>query len=198
MRIYQHFSVVGFCNTYLLSTDTGNEAILIDPGHVDTELINLIESNNFTLKHILLTHRHKAHTAGVGTLMKIYNPTVYASSFASYDVPWKGISDYQVLHIAGLDVEVIHVPGHSLDSLAYKIDHALFTGDTLMSGRIGSTKGYREQALLLKSIQHRLMSLDENILLFPGHGTASKLRIERMYNRQLMELGTMVAHQTES
>lgn len=191
MRIYQHFSVVGFCNTYLIGSKVGSDAILIDPGHVDNELIHLIESNEFKLKHVLLTHRHKAHTAGLGTLVKIYNPTIYASSFSSYEYPVKAISDHQVLTMCDLDIEVIHVPGHSLDSLVFKIDHALFTGDTLMCGRVGSTEGYREQALLLQSIWKRLMSLDENILLFPGHGTASKLRIERMFNHQLLELGAM-------
>ncbi|MDT4761560.1 MBL fold metallo-hydrolase [Sphaerochaeta sp. PS] len=191
MRIYQHFSVVGFCNTYLIGSEKGSEAILIDPGHVDTELIHLIESNEFKLKHVLLTHRHQAHTAGLGTLMKIYNPTIYASAFSSYEYPVKPISDHQVLTLSELEVEVIHVPGHSLDSMVYKIDHALFTGDTLMCGRVGSTEGYREQALLLKSIWTRLMSLDENILLFPGHGTASKLRIERMFNHPLLELGAI-------
>ncbi len=191
MRIYQHFSVVGFCNTYLIGSKKGSDAILIDPGHVDNELIHLIESNEFKLKHVLLTHRHKAHTAGLGTLVKIYNPTIYASGFSSYEFPVKPISDHQVLSMCDLEVEVIHVPGHSLDSLVYKIDHALFTGDTLMCGRVGSTEGYREQALLLQSIWKRLMSLDENILLFPGHGTASKLRIERMFNHQLLELGAI-------
>jgi hydroxyacylglutathione hydrolase len=159
---------------------------------VDTELIHLIESNEFKLKHVLLTHRHKAHTAGLGTLVKIYNPTIYASSFSSYEYPVKAIIDHQVLNLCDLDIEVIHVPGHSLDSLVFKIDHALFTGDTLMCGRVGSTEGYREQALLLQSIWKRLMTLDENILLFPGHGTASKLRIERMFNHQLLELGAIV------
>ena len=192
MRIYQHFSVVGFCNTYLIGSKAGSDAILIDPGHVDTELIHLIESNEFKLKYVLLTHRHKAHTAGLGTLTKIYNPTIYASSFASYEYPVKALSDHQVLNLCDLEIEVIHVPGHSLDSLVYKIDHALFTGDTLMCGRVGSTEGYREQALLLQSIWKRLMTLDENILLFPGHGTASKLRIERMFNHQLLDLSATV------
>jgi len=191
LRIYQHFSVVGFCNTYLIGSKKGSDALLIDPGHVDNELIHLIESNEFKLKHVLLTHRHKAHTAGLGTLVKIYNPTIYASSFSSFEYPVKPISDHQVLCMCGLEVEVIHVPGHSLDSLVYKIDHALFTGDTLMCGRIGSTEGYREQALLLQSIRKRLMILDENFLLFPGHGTASKLRIERMFNHQLLTMGAL-------
>ncbi|MBG0766271.1 MAG: MBL fold metallo-hydrolase [Spirochaetaceae bacterium] len=189
MNIYQHFSVVGFCNTYLVAREKGSEALLIDPGHVDTELINMIETNRYTLKHVLLTHRHPSHSEGLGTLKKIYNVEVHASAFSSYEFLYHPIEDAEVLNLCGLKIEVIHVPGHSLDSMAYRIDHALFTGDTLLCGRIGSTPGYREQALLISSINQKLMKLDENILIFPGHGSASKLRIERMFNHDLLQLG---------
>jgi glyoxylase-like metal-dependent hydrolase (beta-lactamase superfamily II) len=189
VRIYQHFSIVGFCNTYLVAPDVGNEAMIIDPGHVDIELINLIESNHFDLKYILLTHRHASHTEGVKTLLKIYDPIIFASAISIYEYPVSVVRDEETLTLCTLPVEVIHVPGHSLDSIVYKIDHALFSGDTLQCGRIGSTPGYREKAVLIKSIHQRLMTLDENILLFPGHGTPSKLRIERMFNTELMKLG---------
>ncbi len=191
MNIYQHFSVIGFCNTYLVSSQAKSEALLIDPGHVDLELINLIEANGYKLKHVLLTHRHASHTEGLKTLRKIYDVEVYASAFSNYEFNYHGLEDHEILKICGLDIEIIHVPGHSLDSLVFLIDHALFTGDTLMCGRIGSTPGYREQALLITSIGQKLMTLDENILIFPGHGTASKLRIERMFNHDLLQLGTI-------
>lgn len=191
LNIYQHFSVVGFCNTYLVASKKYGEALLIDPGHVDLELINLIESNNYKLKHVLLTHRHLSHREGLGTLHKIYDISVHGSSFSSYDFAYQAVEDGQILNLCDMEIEVIHVPGHSLDSMVYKIDHALFTGDTLMCGRIGSTPGYREQTLLINSINQRLMGLDENSLIFPGHGTATKIRIERMFNHDLLQLGTI-------
>jgi glyoxylase-like metal-dependent hydrolase (beta-lactamase superfamily II) len=183
--------VVGFCNTYLVASKKHGEALLIDPGHVDLELINLIESNNYKLKHVLLTHRHLSHREGLGTLHKIYDISVHGSSFSSYDFAYQAVEDRQILNLCDMEIEVIHVPGHSLDSMVYKIDHALFTGDTLMCGRIGSTPGYREQTLLINSINQRLMGLDENSLIFPGHGTATKIRIERMFNHDLLQLGTI-------
>lgn len=191
MNIYQHFSVVGFCNTYLIASKTQNDALLIDPGHVDLELINLIEMNKYHLKHVLLTHRHIAHMEGLGTLQKIYDVQVHASSFSAYDFPYHAVEDKDVLQLCNLDIEVIHIPGHSLDSMVFKIDHALFTGDTLLCGRIGTTPGYRERTLLINSINQQLMQFDENTLIFPGHGTASKIRIERMFNHDLMQLGTI-------
>jgi len=191
LKIFQHFSVVGFCNTYLIASDTSKEALLIDPAHVDLELINLIESNKFQLKYVFLTHRHLSHTEGLSTLRKIYDVKVFGSAFSRYDFPYEQVQDLQTLSLCNLEINVIHVPGHSLDSMVYKIDHAIFTGDTLLCGRIGTTPGYREQALLINSINTKLMNLDENILVFPGHGTASKIRIERMFNHDLLELGTI-------
>jgi glyoxylase-like metal-dependent hydrolase (beta-lactamase superfamily II) len=127
----------------------------------------------------------------LGTLHKIYDISVHGSSFSSYDFAYQAVEDRQILNLCDMEIEVIHVPGHSLDSMVYKIDHALFTGDTLMCGRIGSTPGYREQTLLINSINQRLMGLDENSLIFPGHGTATKIRIERMFNHDLLQLGTI-------
>ncbi len=188
MKIFQHFSVVGFCNTYIVGHDDGGPAILIDPGHVDTELIDLIEENHYDIKAILLTHRHDAHAKGLGTLLKIYTPTVHAAAASIYDYKVNEINDNQTLDLCGFEVQMIHVPGHSLDSMVFRIDRALFTGDVLMAGRIGSTPGFMERELLRRAIRKRLLSLDEHLLLFPGHGAPSSLKIEKMFNPELLEI----------
>ena len=87
MRIYQHFSTVGFCNTYIIGNEDGSDAILIDPGQVDNDLITMIESHKFNLKTVLLTHRHESHSKGVKTLLKIYQPTIFAFASSVYDFP---------------------------------------------------------------------------------------------------------------
>ncbi len=188
MKIFQHFSVVGFCNTYLIGPNDGGAAILIDPGHVDTELIELIEGHRYTIDHVLITHRHDAHVQGLGTLLKIYSPEVHAAAASIYDYQVTEVTDNQTLNLCGFDVDAIHVPGHSLDSMVFRIQRALFTGDVIMSGRIGSTPGIMERELLRKAIRKRILSLDENLLLFPGHGPPSTLKIEKMFNPELLEI----------
>jgi hydroxyacylglutathione hydrolase len=188
MKIFQHFSVVGFCNTYLIGQDGGGPAILIDPGHVDVELIELIEEHHYTIDHVLITHRHDAHVQGLGTLLKIYTPEVHAAAASIYDYHVSEVTDNQTLHLCGFEIDAIHIPGHSLDSMVFKLDRALFTGDVIMSGRIGSTSDIMERELLRKAIRKRLLSLDENLLLFPGHGAPSTLKIEKMFNPELLEI----------
>ena len=57
----------------------------------------------------------------------------------------------------------------------------------LFAGKIGTTNGVVERALLLKGIKQRLLTLDERFLIFPGHGTISTIRIEKLFNQELID-----------
>jgi glyoxylase-like metal-dependent hydrolase (beta-lactamase superfamily II) len=187
MKVFFHFSLSEYSNTYLVGPEDGGDALLIDPGHINLELIERIEKNRFTIAHVLLTHRHETHTKGLGTLVKIYNPKVYAGSPGVYDVPVIKVTDKSIMDLSGITVECIQVPGHTIDSFVYKIGNSLFTGDVLYAGRIGTTSGVLEKALLLRGIKTRLLTLDERFLVFPGHGTITALKIEKLFNRELID-----------
>ena len=187
MKIFSHFSLNDFSNTYLIGPENGGDAILIDPGHIDISLIERIEQNRYNVAHVLVTHRHDRHVAGLGTLRKIYNPKIYAGSPSLYDFPVRGLKDSLFLDVSGIAVEAMQIPGHSIDSFVFKIGNALFTGDVLHAGRIGSTKGVLEKALLLKGIKKRILTLDERFVIFPGHGTLSTIKVEKLFNQELIE-----------
>lgn len=185
MKIYQYFSAAALCNSYLVANKENKRALLIDPGSVEVELIKLIESHHFILEHVLLTHNHLPHWEGLGTLKKIYSVEVWASEHSRFPFPFHPVSDGQRLDLCALPVEAIHLPGHSFDSIVWQIGGALFTGDVLHSGWVGKSGGPGEKRLLLSLIEEKLLSLDENTLLFSGHGSPSKLRIERLFNADL-------------
>lgn len=186
LKIFFHFSVIGFSNTYLIGNSEG-DAILIDPGYMDLQLLDLIESNNYYIRHILITHRHGSHTKGIGTLLKIYDAEIY--SFLPYgysDLPMHPITDGETLHLSGIDVSCMLVPGHSSDSIVFIIDKAMFTGDVLLSGKIGSTDSKLSHSLLLRSIREKILPLDDSMLIFPGHGAPTTLKIEKLFNEDLI------------
>ncbi len=187
MKIFSHFSLNDFSNTYLIGPENGGDAILIDPGHIDLELIRRIEQNRYTVAYVLITHRHPSHTAGLGTLLKIYDSMIYAGSPTLFEIPANPLQDGMFLDLSGIQVEALQVPGHSIDSFVFKIGNALFTGDVLHAGRIGSTHGVLEKALLLKGIKSKIMTLDERFVIFPGHGTLSTIKIEKLFNHSLIE-----------
>ncbi len=186
MRIMPHFSAEGLSNVYLIIDEERN-GIIIDPAHIDKELMELITLSCRDITAVLITHKHESHTAGLGTLMKIYNPRIYAYDDMVNGFRTESLADGDTVQIGRLSVKALHVPGHSLDSLAYLIDTAVFTGDTLHSGSIASTNSFVERALLIRSIEEKIMTLPPSTLLYPGHGTISKLGVEKMLNQDLFQ-----------
>jgi len=186
MKLYFHFAVVGFANTYLIGPNGGGDAIIVDPGIMDKELLTLIEGNKYTVRTILVTHHHNSHVKGIRTLKKIYDADIYDFSPYIIDFPSIPIKDGDKFTAAsGIEVEVIEVPGHSSDSLIYHIGGMVFTGDVLAAGRVGNTKNSFSRALLLRSISEKLFSLPETTLVLPGHGPPSSLKAEKMFNPDL-------------
>ena len=75
-----------------------------------------------------------------------------------------------------------------MDSIVYRInDGALFTGDSLLSGSIATTHSHIEKELLVHSICTKLLTIPDTTVVYPGHGAISKLRIEKMFNQDLLE-----------
>ncbi len=186
MKIFFHFSVIGFSNSYVIGNDSGGDAVIVDPGIMDIDLLKLVEDNGYYIKHVLLTHRHAAHVGGIKTIMKIYEPEVYANNMSVLDIPVHAVNGGDCMDLNGIKIEAVHVPGHSSDSLVYKIGLALFTGDVLMCGKIGTTTSELARSLLLRSIAEKLYPLDESCLIFPGHGPPSTLKAEKMFNPDLL------------
>jgi hydroxyacylglutathione hydrolase len=185
MKVFFHFSVEGFSNTYLIGPEEGGEAILIDPGKLDVPLLQLIESNGYTISSILITHAHEAHVRGVRTILKVYDAMLYGMSRTVCEHDCHKVVDGEEFSASGFPVRVIGLPGHSSDSAVYKIGMMLFTGDCLEAGRIGKTPHIYAQALLADSIKERLFSLGPGHLVFPGHGPPSTLEAEMRYNPDL-------------
>ena len=186
MRLFFHYVVVGFSNMYLIGGSDGGDAILIDPGIMDIELISMIESKHYVIRHVLITHAHEAHTGGLKTLQKIYPSKVYAVHPHVCDIETVRIHDGMVLDCSGISVTVNEIPGHSSDSVAYRIDQMLFTGDIMGAGEIGSTPNSYAKALLIKGIREKILCHEDD-QIFPGHGPPTTVRAEYAFNPYLIE-----------
>ena len=192
MRIYSHFVSGHLINQYLIVNDENKEAVMIDAPDLDGNMIEIIEKNHFTLKALLITHSHEAHIKSLGTIYKIYNPTLYAYFEEIGGMRTRKVEDKLIIREAGLEFECLHVPGHSLDSICYRTGSAIFTGDTLQSGFISQTRALVEKELLIEGIKEKLMDYPDNTLIFPGHGPLSKIRIEKMFNQDILEANILM------
>jgi hydroxyacylglutathione hydrolase len=182
MKLYQHYSIYGFSNGYLLGNDEKRAAIVIDPAEVTPSMIDQIEHNGYSLDAILITHNHIHHIRGLKTLMRIYKPNVYASNTKLFDTACRKVRDDDAFEEAGFRIKAIALPGHSQDSIVYETESCLFTGDVIHAGVLGKTTSAFNAQALIERIQDKLLGYADDTLIFPGHGPPSTVGTERRFN----------------
>ena len=190
MKLFFHYCSYGFSNCYILGEENAdvsrqNSAFIVDPGSMENITLETIENNNFDLKAVLVTHDHLNHVQGLRTLKRIYNAEIFAVNQSIMDHRTNMVKDGDKFNIAGFKVEVISIPGHSSDSVVYKIDNFIFTGDVLTAGLVGSTASAYGAATQMNKLRSRLLSLPGDYVVLPGHGPPSTLEAERRFNTDI-------------
>lgn len=187
MKVYFHFNIDGFSNCYVVTNERTMEALIIDPGKITKEMLEQVEGGPYNLTAVLITHSHKSHIRGLATLRKIYRPKVYAADFelaASEDTLLNGDG---IIYAAGLRIRHLALPGHSADSMAYKIGHVIFTGDTVFAGMISTTSSTYARRTLVSNLATKVLSQQDDIVLMPGHGPPTTLAAEKNFNPAFLQ-----------
>lgn len=202
LRVQSFVLGIAQTNTYLISDESTKEALLIDAGEgIEAYLPQLTA---FKLKMVLLTHAHFDHIAGLLALKETFDIPVYIhAAEAEWLVDpykngsgwWLGFSpviapppdgtidETSEFEIAGRKIHILHVPGHSPGSLAYRIDNLAFVGDTLFSGSIGRTDlPGGDPVILAQSIRNTLYRLSDDTIIYPGHGPQTTIGWEKVHN----------------
>lgn len=204
--------LVGYVRTncYIVGNTDTKEAIVIDPGDNAAAIIKALKENDLVCMAVLLTHGHFDHIMAAAELarrssIKIYaheaekrllaDPALNASIQFGPEcslVPDVCLKDGQKLLLAGFSIKVIHTPGHTAGGVCYYFteNRVLFSGDTLFLENIGRSDwptGNGRQ--LIESIQNRLMPLDDDIIVYPGHGSPTTIGHERQYNIYMQDIG---------
>lgn len=200
-----------FCNPYYercaLLWDEDRKGIIIDPGFLGEEIsgfFDYVESEGIKPEAILLTHAHFDHIYGVKECIGRYNIPVYmhpdekvvtegAELFAADckmpvpDVSWPTIDIHEndILTFGKISLRVIETPGHSPGSVCYYYEEGkhLFSGDCLFAGSIGNTNHrWGDYDKEIVSIMEKLMMLDGDVAVHPGHGGGTTIGHERVNN----------------
>jgi len=186
MKLFCELSSSDFSNCYILGSEKHNAAIIVDPSSIKNTTVEIIENNNFHLKAILITHDHRHHVRGLRTLKKIYNAEIYAVNQNIMNHKTTMVKDGDKISIDDFTIEVISIPGHSSDSVVYRIESALFTGDVLTAGLVGNTASAYGAATQMDKLRSRLLSLPGDYTVLPGHGPPSTLEAERRFNTDII------------
>ncbi len=189
MKVFFHYCPFGFSNCYIVGEDTANgpgQAIIIDPGCMDENILNFIERNKYAVGGVLLTHDHTSHVHGLRTLKRVYDTVVYGGNPSVCEERANLVHDGDRLELGPFSIEAYSVPGHSSDSIVYRIDRLLFTGDVLSAGLVGKTVSAYGRAVQAAAIRNKLFALPGEFIVLPGHGPPSNLDAERRFNAGLM------------
>lgn len=179
-------------NSYIF--EYKNSLFIIDPGSDLNKIINSLE--NKKLDYILLTHGHMDHIGSVKDLIKLYNPKVYLSKEDEDYISGKIILDpyfnknnynFEYIDYSNFNIEgikIINTKGHSKGSVSIYLEKEgiIFTGDTLFKGSFGRFDFPLGNFKELKESIKLLFSLDENVIIYPGHGENSVISIEKSEN----------------
>jgi len=207
MKIFrQTFSPIQV-NTYILQGE-GGECIIIDCGCYDrneeNKLGSFLEAEKLNPVLLLNTHCHLDHVFGNAFIFSRYGLRTRADKNDYYNLrsapdharlfglsmgnppePGEPLADNEKIVAAGMQFEVMAVPGHTSGSLAFYFPArgAVFTGDALFAGSIGRTdlEG-GDFETLIQSIQTRLFTLPDDTVVYPGHGPETTIGREKKTN----------------
>jgi hydroxyacylglutathione hydrolase len=197
-----------FKNGYLVGCDRTRQAVLIDPGDEVDQLLASAGAAALDVKHILLTHGHVDHVAGVAAARRAYDAPIHlhpadlplyeaavdqARFFGLEIEPPLPVDQYyedgERLSFGDFDVRVLHTPGHTQGGVCLHVTSRgavsgpLFVGDTLFAGSIGRTDlPGGDHATLLASIRNVLLAFPDDTEVHSGHGPGTTIGHERRTN----------------
>lgn len=167
--------------------ESKGEAIIIDPLRDTRPYLDRLEEDHAKLKYVMLTHFHADFVAGHLDLQKATGaPIVYGPS-AKAGYPIYEAKDGEILTLGDITIEVMHTPGHTMESTTYLLrdetgkEHCIFTGDTLFIGDVGRPDLAVKSDLtqedlaghLYESLRNKVMKLPDDVIVYPNHGAGS-------------------------
>jgi hydroxyacylglutathione hydrolase len=197
------------CGSYVLGDTSAGVAAVVDPQWDIDPYLRLSRLHGVRIEHVLETHNHADHVSGHGRLARATGATIHIHELAEAEYPHEPITDGWTMRLGTVEIEAIHTPGHRPEHTSFAVRDvpsgrlwAALTGDSLFIGdvarpdlavepRAGATE-------IFNSLHERLLSLDDDVAVFPGHlggslcgsaaienAPASTIGAERRHNEAL-------------
>ena len=189
-------------NCYIIGCEKTNIGAIIDPGGDEKTIIDEVAVKNISIQYIINTHAHIDHIQANEYVKKTFscplcmhekdielleNPDLNLSNLlcspVKFPSPDKKLKEGDEIKLGNLSLLILHTPGHTPGSISIVVEKNVFTGDALFAGGIGRTDlpggNYN---LLIQSINEKLLTLPDDFNIYPGHGPASTIGIEKKDN----------------
>lgn len=185
-------------NCYLIIHQ--KEVIIIDPADQWEDIKKIIESEKIKPISVILTHAHVDHIKDVKAISEYFSipvfihesekehlnlniesiSNIFGISVEKFKIT-RFLNDNEIIKIGDEQLQIIHTPGHSPGGICIKGSDFLISGDTLFANGLGRTDlplGNEEQ--IITSIKNKLLILDEELIVYPGHGDTTTIKQEKI------------------
>jgi hydroxyacylglutathione hydrolase len=186
MKIEQIFTTCLAEMAYYI--ESNREAVVIDPLRETAPYTERADNDNAKIKYIFLTHFHADFVSGHVDLAKKTGATIVygPGAIAEYDL-YNG-TDGERFKIGNVELEILHTPGHTMESISLLLrdekgkEQCLFSGDALFIGDVGRPDLAIKQGdltekdlakYLYNSLRSKIMTLPDDIIIYPNHGAGS-------------------------
>lgn len=166
----QVFALKAFEDNYIWIIQNQSHCLIVDPGESTPVIDYLTQHPQITPTGILITHHHADHVSGVKKLAQTYpDIKVYGPADSPFTQSDYQLTDGQQVHFSELDLtfDICHIPGHTLDHIAYYNNQWLFCGDTLFS--VGCGRMFEGTPSVFKHSLDKLCALNDETLIFCAH-----------------------------
>ena len=186
-------------NCYIVCATESKTCAVIDPGYFPEHILSFLADKGLGLDAILLTHGHFDHVGAVKALVEATGCRLWMKEsdytqrsnpqndflYPIHDCDFCEVSfceEGEKIRAGGAVFTVMETPGHTWGSVCYLCEDAIFSGDTLFAGSCGRTDlPGGDYGTIVLSLE-RLAKLQGDYTVYPGHGSATTLAQERMYN----------------
>jgi len=168
--------------------ESNREAAVIDPLRDIDEYLELANERKANIKYIFETHFHADFVSGHLDLSRVTDAAIVFGPGTETKFPVHIAKDGETFKIGSLTIEVLHTPGHTLESSCYLLkdengkNHCVFTGDTLFVGDVGRPDLAQKQdettmtdlaGMMYDSLQKKILPLADEVIIYPAHGPGS-------------------------
>lgn len=186
-------------NCWLMGAPDSDEVVIVDPGFAADRVRELVEDHGRRAVAALATHGHFDHVGAAADLcgsdlplyiheadvLALRDPVAWGAGYETDPIPVeqvRPVRDGERLRFGALEIEVIHVPGHTPGSVLYRTDGWVLSGDLVFAGAIGRSDLPNSSARDMQRSLERFLGLPDDLEVFPGHGPRTSVGRERATN----------------
>lgn len=189
-------------NCFIIGCEETKLAAVIDPGDEASVILKALADDKLSLQYIINTHGHFDHVGANKKLKEVTGAeilihskdaamlsklSITAAAFGlraeNSPPPDRELNDGDVISFGKVTLKVLHTPGHTPGGISILTGSHLFSGDTLFAGSIGRTDlPGGDYETLISTIRKKIFSLDEKVVVHPGHGPDTRVGDEKIHN----------------